>query len=91
DVGKQELATQILAQAGKVVVDSRSQCSQFSDAARALRDGVLAKEKLIELGEVIADPKHGRTSEEEITVACLTGVAIQDLAIAKSIYEAINE
>lgn len=36
-----------------------------------------------ELGEVIRDPALARTSEEQITVADQTGVAVQDIQIAK--------
>ena len=35
-----------------------------------------------ELGEIAAGMKPGRTSDEEITVADLTGVGVQDAAVA---------
>lgn len=43
-------------------------------------------EKLVELGEVLINPSLARTSESEITVCDLTGIAIQDLQIAECIY-----
>lgn len=47
------------------------------------------KEDLIELDDVIADRQSGRTSDEQITVADLTGVAVQDIQIAKAVHEAL--
>jgi ornithine cyclodeaminase len=47
--------------------------------------------QLVELGNVIAGKSRGRTSESEITVADLTGVAVQDLQIAKAVYEAVTK
>jgi ornithine cyclodeaminase/alanine dehydrogenase-like protein (mu-crystallin family) len=32
----------------------------------------------------------GRTSDEQITVADLTGVAVQDIKIAEAVYEAVT-
>jgi len=88
DSGKQEIDAQVFAKADKVIVDSRSQCSLFGDVSYALKKNVIQPEKLVELGEVLSNPSLGRTSETEITICDLTGVAIQDLQIAKTIYEA---
>jgi ornithine cyclodeaminase len=41
------------------------------------------------LGNVIKNPEIGRTSEDQITVADLTGVAIQDIQIAKMVNDAL--
>lgn len=43
-------------------------------------------EKLVELGEVLTNPSLGRTSDNQITVCDLTGIAIQDLQIAESVF-----
>ena len=40
---------------------------------------------VIELGEVISKQTNGRTTDEQITVADLTGVAVQDIQIAKAV------
>lgn len=45
--------------------------------------------KIIELGNIISGQAIGRTSDDQITVADLTGVAIQDIQIAKALYQAI--
>ena len=89
DQGKQELDPAIFAMADRVVVDSRSQCAAFGDVVYALKEGRIGLEKLLELGEVLADPSLGRMSESQITVCTLTGIAIQDLQIAESVYKFI--
>jgi ornithine cyclodeaminase len=80
--GKQELAPEIFACAAIRAVDSREQCSQYGDASTALRQGQVRIEDLVELGEIIANPSAYRRKPEDITVADLTGVAVQDIAVA---------
>jgi ornithine cyclodeaminase len=43
---------------------------------------------LVELGEILMTPSLGRTSDDQITVCDLTGIAIQDLQIAQTVFEA---
>jgi ornithine cyclodeaminase len=86
---KQELDPTILQKADVVVADSISQCSERGEIAHALRAGLLAPERLLELGQIIAGVKQGRSDESQITVADLTGVAVQDIAIAKAVFEAL--
>jgi ornithine cyclodeaminase len=42
-----------------------------------------------ELGTVLANPAFGRTSEAQISVADLTGVAVQDIVIATHVMRRI--
>lgn len=86
DIGKQELDEKIFIKADKVIVDSRSQCAAFGDVSHALKKGLIQLEKLVELGEVLTNPSLGRTSDNQITVCDLTGIAIQDLQIAESVF-----
>ncbi len=87
DVGKQELDPKIFAKAHKVIVDSRSQCALFGDSSHAVKASLIREEQLIELGDAIRDSKLRRTGESEITLADLTGVAVQDLQIAATVFE----
>ena len=87
DIGKQELDPEIFVKADKVIVDSRRQCMELGDVSYAIKRGLIKKEKLVELGEVVMNNFLGRNSETEITVADLTGIAIQDLQIAATIME----
>ncbi len=86
---KQELDSKILQRADMVVADSIEQCLTRGEISKALQAGLIKKEDLIELGDVIAGRQSGRTSDDQITVADLTGVAVQDAQIAKAVYEAL--
>ncbi|MEA3150137.1 MAG: hypothetical protein QOD56_1076 [Gammaproteobacteria bacterium] len=81
--GKQELDPQLFAVAKVRAVDSRAQCSLYGDSAIALAQGLIAMDDLVELGQVIENPALGRTSALDITIADLTGVAVQDIAVAE--------
>jgi ornithine cyclodeaminase len=81
--GKQELDPEIFRRAQVRVVDSRSQCFDHGDAVHALQAGSVAASEFVELGEIVADPTLGRTRDEQISVVDLTGLAIQDIEIAK--------
>jgi ornithine cyclodeaminase len=87
---KQELEAAILARADVVVADSRAQCRERGEIHRALASGVLAEDRVIELGDVIAGRVAGRTEDDQVTVADLTGVAVQDITIAAAVYEALR-
>jgi ornithine cyclodeaminase len=80
--GKQELDPRLFAGA-VCVVDSRKQCAEFGDSSYALQAGVIGLEDLVELGEVLQDGRLGRRDERQITIADLTGVAVQDIEIAR--------
>ena len=81
--GKQELEPALFALAKIRAVDSLSQCSIYGDSSFALEQGVIRMQDLVELGQVIQDPSLRRRSEQDITIADLTGVAVQDMAIAE--------
>jgi ornithine cyclodeaminase len=81
--GKQELEPRLFALAAVRAVDSLSQCSKFGDSALALEQGLIEPRDLVELGNVIQDAGLRRRSEDDITIADLTGVAVQDMAIAE--------
>ena len=85
---KQELDSAILRDADVVVADSISQCMERGEIFRAMQSGMLEKEKVRELGRVISGKEAARTSEDQITVADLTGVAVQDINIAAAVFEA---
>lgn len=87
---KNELDPKILQEADIVVADSISQCLLRGEIHQALKAGVLEKERIVELGNVIVNPDLQRTSEEQITIADLTGVAVQDIQIAKAVYHALE-
>jgi ornithine cyclodeaminase len=81
--GKQELDPELFRRAGVAVVDSRAQTADHGELAHALAVGAATVDGVRELGEVLADPSRGRTSDDEITLCDLTGVAVQDIVIAR--------
>ena len=90
DHGKQELEAELLAKADRVVADSVAQCVDHGECFHAVKDNRIKESSILELGNVIKNPGLGRTNEDQITVADLTGVAIQDIQIAKMISVALQ-
>lgn len=83
--GKVELAPDLLGLADLIAVDSRAQSLLRGEAHHAIAAGHLSANRLVELGEVIADPSLGRRNDDQISIADLTGVAVQDIALAKAV------
>jgi ornithine cyclodeaminase len=85
--GKQELDAQIVARANAIVVDSIEQCSKYGEISHALSAGLIQVRALLELGDVLARGGRARDDRDamQITVADLTGVAVQDAQIADSV------
>jgi ornithine cyclodeaminase len=90
DHGKQELEAALLARADLVIADSISQCVDHGECCHAVKENMIEESSILELGNVIKNPDTGRTSEDQITVADLTGVAIQDIQIAKMVNRVLN-
>jgi ornithine cyclodeaminase len=86
---KIELQPEILAKADLVVADSIEQCRERGEIFQALKAGVLQDGDAVELGNVITNPELQRSNDAQITVADLTGVAIQDIQISKAVYEVL--
>jgi len=81
--GKAEIAVRELARA-HVFCDEWEQASHGGELAAAVEAGVIARTDVTELGAVLTGTAMGRAGADEITVFDSTGLAIQDLAIAKA-------
>ena len=57
----------------------------------ALEKNIINRSDLVELGDVIMSKNNGRLSEDDITVADLTGVAVQDIMITNTVYNNLNQ
>lgn len=88
--GKQELDPALFARADVVAADSISQCADHGDLAAALASKSIALDRVRELGAVLANPSLGRTTEEQITIVDLTGVAVQDIVIAEHVMRRLD-
>jgi ornithine cyclodeaminase len=89
--GKQEVEASFLAACDIVVVDSRAQCFVYGDTSYAVQTASVDPSKILELGQIIADPDRGRTSDEQLTFVDLTGVAVQDIVAAELILAKLRE
>ena len=72
-------------------VDDWEQASHGGEIARAVESGAITKEHVTELGAVLAGRAEGRRSANDITLFDSTGLAIQDLAIAKAALKKASE
>jgi len=85
--GKQELEPAVLSDA-RVVVDDLRQASSAGEINVPISGGLYkATDIYATLGEIITGKKPGRTDGEAITVFDSTGVAIEDVAVAKVVFE----
>jgi alanine dehydrogenase len=86
--GKQELELQILLD-GLVVVDDLAQAQGSGEINVPIDHGLLGLQDLgPDLGEIVAGIRPGRSTDSEITVFDSTGLAIQDVAVARIVYQA---
>ncbi|MGB5720203.1 MAG: hypothetical protein WBM34_05855, partial [Woeseiaceae bacterium] len=90
DHGKQELEAEVLARADIIVADSVSQCVDHGECCAAVKSKQIEKNAIKELGSIIENPNMGRSSDGQITVADLTGIAVQDIQIAKMVDRALR-
>ena len=57
----------------------------------ALEKNIINRSDLVELGDIIMNKNNGRLTENDITVADLTGVAVQDIMITNTVYNNLNQ
>ncbi|HJM96210.1 MAG TPA: ornithine cyclodeaminase family protein [Candidatus Marinimicrobia bacterium] len=88
---KQELEVDILSMADLVVADSIAQCKERGEIFHGLTSGSITKDEIVELGSILNGSQAGRSSPDQITVADLTGVAVQDIQIAAAVHKAYKE
>jgi ornithine cyclodeaminase len=82
---KRELAVEVLARADIVVADHPPQAATQGEIHHALADGRVRMEDVVALGDIAAGRAPGRGTDEQITVADLTGLGIQDAALANAV------
>lgn len=84
--GKQELDPALLLRA-EVFVDDYEQAVHSGEVNVPIRSGIYSAERIAgTLGEVVIGKKH-RSSPDAITIFDSTGLAVQDLAIARLVIE----
>lgn len=78
---KIELERALVRRADVVVVDSLPQSHERGEVFQAS-----AHDRAVELGSILSGHARGRSDDSQISIADLTGVAAQDIAIAEAIY-----
>jgi ornithine cyclodeaminase/alanine dehydrogenase-like protein (mu-crystallin family) len=81
--GKAEIAVEELAR-HRVFCDEWEQASHGGEVAAAVSAGVVRREDVTELGRVLDGAAPGRSGTDDVTLFDSTGLAIQDLAIARA-------
>jgi len=85
--GKQELDPSILKEA-IVVVDNLKQASTSGEINVPIQKGIYSiREVYGTLAELVVGKKRGRTDNRVITVFDSTGIAVEDIAVAKLLFE----
>ncbi|HVH67528.1 MAG TPA: hypothetical protein VM716_06635 [Gemmatimonadales bacterium] len=88
---KVELEPGVLAKADKLIADRVSQTERYGNLHHAVTAGAVTRDKVYaELGDLAAGRRAGREGADEITVADLTGVGVQDAAIAQAVVETLG-
>jgi alanine dehydrogenase len=85
--GKQELEPSILKEA-IVVIDDLEQASHSGEINVPIQKGMYSISEIYgTLSEIVAGKKKGRTDIKAITVFDSTGIAVEDIAVAKLLFE----
>ena len=89
--GKQELEPSILKEA-IVVVDDLTQASHSGEINVPIQKGLYSADEIYgTLAEVIVGKKKGRTDNKAITVFDSTGIAVEDIAVARLLFQKAQE
>jgi ornithine cyclodeaminase len=78
----------LIASADRLFADLAAQCLDQGELAAPFADGLIIADQVTELGDVLINPGKGRNSDAEITIANLTGLAAQDIAMAQLVMTA---
>ncbi|XOV90590.1 MAG: ornithine cyclodeaminase family protein [Pseudomonadota bacterium] len=87
---KNEVSPAVFARADLVVADSLTQCLTRGDLRHAIAAGVLTAADVVELGSLL-DGDIRRDNDTDITVADLTGLAVQDVRMASHVMSELNK
>lgn len=84
--GKQEVEAALVARAS-LFTDEVAQSISIGEAQHAVAQGLVAPDRITQLGAVITGAHPGRQSADEITLFDGTGVGLQDLAVAATVVD----
>ena len=85
---KSEIDREVVRRASFVCVDSREELGlEAGDLLNPLETGLILPEAIYELGQVIAGQVKGRRGPEDITLFASQGLALEDMAAARVVYD----
>jgi alanine dehydrogenase len=85
---KREIDQDVVKRASLVTIDSREELGlEAGNLLQAVETGVILPEAVRELGQIIAGQVPGRTSPKEITLFASQGIALEDMAVARIVYD----
>ena len=91
-LAKAEIDVEVVQRAKVVTIDSKDQGRlEAGDLVAALDRGVIEWIDIAELGRVVAMRAAGRQSAEDITLFKSLGIGLEDVAVAKKVYEKAKE
>lgn len=70
-----------------VVLDDRDHVFESGDGRSALASQAITRDRAAELWEVVGGSNPGRRREDDVTMFKAVGTALQDLALAKAVYD----
>jgi alanine dehydrogenase len=85
--GKQEAELDAIERC-RLFCDEWEQASAGGELANGVSAGIIGRDDVTQLGDVLNGSAEGRRSDEELTLFDSTGLAIQDLGIAGAVYDA---
>src|SRR5918993_796482 len=89
---KTEIDRDVVKRASLVTVDSREEMYlEAGNLLMALETGAIIPEAVRELGQVIAGQVEGRRTPEDITLFASQGLALEDMAAARLVYDRAKE
>jgi alanine dehydrogenase len=85
---KSEIDGEVVRRASFVCADSREELGlEAGDLVQSLEIGIILPEAVYELGQVIAGQVEGRRGPEDITLFASQGLALEDMAAARVVYD----
>ena len=85
--GKAEAETEAVARC-QLFCDEWTQASHGGELTGAVEAGLVTRDQVVELGEVLTGAQPGRSARDGVTLFDSTGLAIQDLALCLALIEA---
>lgn len=87
---RSEYPGSLLAKSRAVVDDVESCAADSGPVLTAVTEGVVSRDDLVALGDVLLGRAQGRTSREQVVVYTSVGIGVQDAAAAEAVLDAVG-